>query len=156
MSPVIRANWLLTLLALVLGALLWIDQTRETGTYLRLTSLSPATIQHITLEAGGQTVEKLEKSSEGWRSLVQAAPVKDREWIHHLLHIAELPSLQQFPAPRDLHPFGLDEPRFRLQLNDILISWGSIEPLTRRRYVLVGDQVHLITDGYTHHLHPAE
>lgn len=155
MSPVVRANWILVLLALVLGTLLWLDQGRERATYPRLTPLSPAAIGRITIEAGGRTVERLEKRPGGWRSLLRQTPVEDLEWIRHLLHIAELPSLQRFPAPRDLRPFGLDDPRFRLQLDDTLVSWGSIEPISRRRYVLVDGQVHLVTDGYTHHLHAA-
>jgi hypothetical protein len=155
MSPVIRANWILALLALVLGILLWFDQARKGEAYPRITPLSPATIERITIEAGGQTVAQLEKGPTGWRSIRQQTPVKDLEWIQRLLHIAELPSLQRFPAPRELHSLGLDQPRYRLWLDDTLISWGTIEPLSRRRYVLVDKQIHLITDGYTHHLHAA-
>ena len=155
MTPLVRANWLLALLALFLGTLLWLDHGRESERYPRLTALAPSRIQTITIEAGGQLIEQLQKRGTEWFSKEKRAVVNDTEWIRHLLHIAELPSLRQFPAPADLQPFGLDEPRFRLKLDDTLISWGGIEPLSQRRYVLVGDRVHLITDGYTHHLHAA-
>jgi len=155
MTPLVRANWSLALLALLLGALLWLDHGPENERYPRLTALDPSQIQSITIEAGGRVIEQLQKRGAEWFSKEKQAAVNDGEWIRHLLHIAELPSLQRFHAPSDLQPFGLDEPRFRLKLDHTLISWGGIEPLSQRRYVLVGDQVHLITDGYTHHLHAA-
>ncbi|RTZ74009.1 MAG: hypothetical protein DSZ00_05270 [Gammaproteobacteria bacterium] len=156
MTPLMRANGFLALLAVLLGTLLWWDYHSQQTGYPLLTPLDPATIQHITVEANGQVIEQLQKRGEEWFSRGRQAPVDDTEWIGHLLHIAQLPSLQHFDAPADLQPFGLDKPRFRLIFDDTVIGWGTIEPLSQRRYVLVGDRVHLITDGYTHHLHAAQ
>jgi hypothetical protein len=109
----------------------------------------------VKIETGGETVEELERVNGEWRSRLQHRPVKDREWLKHLLHIAQLPSLARFPVPKDLGPYGLDHPRHRLWFDDTLIEWGGLEPLGRRRYVRVGDTIHVISDGFTHHLHPA-
>ena len=156
MSPVIRANWILAVLALLLGVLLWLDGNRKEESYPPLTSLTPSDIGRVVIENEDRVIEQLRRSEEGWFSESLQAGVEDAEWIGHLLHIAELPSLQRFPAPDDLAPFGLDRPRFRLRLDGTLLEWGGLEPLSQRRYVRVGDRIHLITDGYTHHLRAAK
>jgi len=153
MSPVTRANAVLTLLALVLGLALWWDLERQEAHYPPLTPLHPDQIHQVFIERAGELVEHLRRTATGWRSL--RGPVEDQQWLNHLLHIAELPSLQRFPAPDDLAPFGLAEPAHRLRFNDIWIAWGGLEPVSGRRYVKVADQIHLVSDGYTHHIHPA-
>lgn len=155
MSPVVRANWMLAVVALLLAGLLWLDSRRDEPHYPPLTPLTADQIDRVVIEAQGQVIEQLRRQAEGWTSESLQARVEDREWLGRLLHIAELPSLQRFPAPDNLAPFGLDRPGYRLKFNDILVEWGGLEPLSQRRYVKVGGTIHLITDGYTHHLHAA-
>jgi len=155
-SPVVRANWLLAAVVALLAFALWRSSETPPPTYPPLTPLKPEAIRQVKIEAKGQPVEALERTAQGWRSLLTGKPVTDEAWLDHLLHIAELPSLQRFPAPEDLAPYGLDAPRYRLWFDDVLVEWGALEPLGRRRYVRTGNTVHLVTDGYTHHLHAAK
>lgn len=156
MSPVIRANWILATLSLLLGLLLWFGASGERTSYPPLTPLAVSEIKRVVIEKEGRIIEQLSRSEAGWFSDSLQAGVEDKAWIDHLLHIAELPSLQRFPVPANPAPFGLDRPGYRLRLDDVLLEWGGLEPLRRRRYVRVGNQIHLISDGYTHHLRAAK
>lgn len=152
MSPVVRANWGLAAAALLLGLLFWLEPGSESAHYPFLTLLKPAQINHIQIEVAGKPIVNLTRAQGRWLDEANQEEVGDTVWIERLLHIAELPSLQRFPAPKDLAPFGLDTPGKRLQLNDVVIAWGGLDPVSRLRYVLIGRQIHLITDSYTHHL----
>ncbi len=155
MSPVTRANLLLAAAALALGLALWRTLPPDGPALPPLTPLDPAAIREIRIETGGRLVAHLVRSGDGWRNRLGQRPVKDGEWIDRLLHIAVLPSLRRFPASDDLAPFGLDPPRHRLVLDGLVLEWGGLEPSGRRRYVRVGKTIHLVTDGYTHHLRAA-
>ncbi len=155
MSPVVRANWILAVTAVIL-ALFQLRTPMETAVrHPPLTPLEPERIQSIRIETDGRLVEHLERHREGWFSRMQQTAVTDETWVERLLHMAELPSLTRFPVPRDPTPYGLDRPRHRLWFDGLELQWGGVEPISGRRYVRVGDTVHLVTDGYTHHLHPA-
>ena len=73
--------------------------------------------------------------------------------VDKLLAFAALPSLHSFPAPVDrLEEFGLADAAYHLRLDQVLIRLGNADPVTRGRYVLVDDTVHLVPDHLYHHL----
>ncbi|MEI6353984.1 MAG: DUF4340 domain-containing protein [Methylococcus sp.] len=73
--------------------------------------------------------------------------------IEQLLDITKTKSEAQYPM-KDLKlaPFGLDKPLAILKLNDQVMTFGGTDPLSFRRYVVVGDTLHLVSDGFSHHL----
>jgi hypothetical protein len=73
--------------------------------------------------------------------------------IERLLKIANTASTEHFPLPDgDRAQFGLDPPMAELRLDDTRLEIGGTHPIDHRRYVLVGDTVHLINDHFAHHL----
>lgn len=73
--------------------------------------------------------------------------------LSSLLRITEQKSLGSFPADSEhLARYGLDSPRVTLTLNDLKIAFGDTTPLDQRRYVRVGDRVHLVSDTLYYHL----
>ena len=73
--------------------------------------------------------------------------------IEQLLDITKTKSEVRY-SMKDLKPtpFGLDKPLAILKLNDQLMTFGATDPLSFRRYVEVGETLHLVSDGFSHHL----
>ncbi len=73
--------------------------------------------------------------------------------IEQLLRICTTPSLRRFPAPPGrLTEFGLAPAALQLRLNDRELMFGATDPIHGWRYIRMGDQIHLIGDGFHHHL----
>jgi len=143
-------NLLLFALAGLLGLLVWWLQPQPLPA---LTSLSPEQVERIRIShAGGEEI-LLIRRSDGW-SLDGAPANTDR--IEQLLGICATPSLRRFAVPtEDLRQFGLDRPVLRLWLNDLVLSFGTTDPVHGWRYVRLGETIHLIGDGFHHHLNAA-
>ncbi|MEJ2694895.1 MAG: hypothetical protein P8166_18235 [Candidatus Thiodiazotropha sp.] len=72
--------------------------------------------------------------------------------INQLLAICHTASLERFPTPADTSPFGLAPAPIQLRLDGLTLDIGGTEPVNGWRYVRIGDQIHLIADGFYHHL----
>ncbi|MES9977273.1 MAG: hypothetical protein ABW107_00830, partial [Candidatus Thiodiazotropha sp. 6PLUC5] len=72
--------------------------------------------------------------------------------VKQLLEICRTESLRHFPAPAELKPFGLDQPNLILRLNQTQFSFGTTDPINGWRYVLHRGEIHLIGNGFQHHL----
>lgn len=118
-----------------------------------LTSLQPGEIHYIRLSNPGNPAIELEKREGSWyMTAPRKAPANDDK-IEQLLGIATARSHSHFPLPKErLAEFGLDQPVVRLQLNDLVLEFGNNEPLQFRRYVRIGNELHLISNGFHHHL----
>ncbi|WP_456418098.1 hypothetical protein [Thiolapillus sp.] len=152
MSPVIRANWLLLAMAGLLGFAIYLHSQLQPG-HIPITELNGARISHILIKQENRVIAELQRREHGWINLTSGKSVTRRKWIDKLLHIANLPSLHRFPAAAlDLKAFGLQPPRYLLQLDGQNIRFGDIDPASGWRYVQVDQMIHLISDGYTHYL----
>ncbi len=142
----LRTNLILLTVACLLGAVIW--QAQPPG-FSPLTPLDPASIELIDIsDLSGRHIH-LQKAAGRW--LAEGAPA-NQERIRQLLGICATPSLESFAAPQDLAPFGLDPAPIRLQLNGLTLDFGNTDPVNGWRYVHFEQQVHLIADGYYHHL----
>lgn len=145
-------NLLLLLVAGVLGFAVW--QTQQSDKPERLTNLSVNQISRIDISDLSGRFVRLEKRGDLWQTNETAA---DAERIGQLLNICETPSLMRFEAPADLTPFGLAVPQIVLKLNDETLAFGNTDPVNGWRYVGYAGEIHLIADGFYHHLSaPAE
>ena len=152
MSPVVRANWLLAGLILLLTGWIWLDR-HDTARGRTLTGLHPAEIIHVQLWKGDEPLAELVRKNGQWYWQPEGKAVEDKDWVNRLLHFAELPSLHRFPVDEArLREFGLKPPRYRLLLNDQALEFGMLDPASGLRYLRVGKIIHLITDSYTHEL----
>ncbi len=146
MQRQLRLNLILLAVAGTLGLIIWLS--RPSG-LPPLTPLDPARIERIEISDLSGRLVQLRKTASGWRSAQASA---DRQRIEQLLGICTTPSLERFPAPEDLTPFGLDPATLRLQLDALTLDFGTTDPLNGWRYVLIGKEIHLIADGFYHHL----
>jgi hypothetical protein len=65
-----------------------------------------------------------------------------------LVSLAQATSTARYPAEKtNLHELKLDKPVLTVRFNDLEVALGDTEPLSGRRYALVGGTVHLINDS---------
>jgi len=129
-----------------------IEQPKENP---RLLSLERDAVKQIRIERQGQETVELSRDEQGnWQLLKPLAIAASEFRLSSLLRITEQKSLGSYPADAErLTRFGLDKPRVTLTLNDTTrIAFGNSTPLDQRRYVQVGDRVHLISDSLYYHL----
>jgi hypothetical protein len=116
-----------------------------------LTQLVPGNIQKIHIQTAGQPRIELEKVAGRWQMLTPFTVSANQERISQLLKITQANSLAAYPMDQvDARQLQLDQPMLTLTLNDVSLRFGNTAPLGGSRYVQVGNDVHLITDRYSH------
>lgn len=142
----LRLNLILLALAGLLGILIW--QSRPPA-FPPLTGLDPAAVSQIEIRDRSGRQVRLSRRDNGWQSGGNPA---DQTRVARFLGICRTPSLERFAAPEDLTPFGLEPAPIRLQLDELTLDIGATDPVNGWRYVRIGQQIHLIADGFYHHL----
>lgn len=142
----LRTNLLLLLVIILLAVVVWWSQPEPVA---RLSALTPEQITKIEISSPPRDTLIMTLSGDQWLIGGEAA-LNSR--VKQLLEICQTPSLSQFPAPLDLKPFGLDQPGMVLQLNQAQFLFGDLDPINGWRYVLHKHKIHLIGDGFQHHL----
>lgn len=118
-----------------------------------LTKLKPEEIHYIRISDNRGRNLVLEKQQGVWRMTRPYDKAANEIRINQLLGIANTRSFSHFAVPEErLAEFDLDPASIRLQLNDVVLEVGGNEPLRFRRYVRIGNQLHLISNGFHHHL----
>jgi len=153
-TRLLRANLWLLAAVLALGLMAWFEPGLETGEELApLTPLSPAEVRGLRLFQGERLVLGLELTESGWQLSAPVSGAADADRVRQLLGLLQTPSLRHFPVPAERHgEFGLAEPEFILEVDGVPIAFGGLDPVSQQRYVLYGGEVHLIGDGFRHHL----
>lgn len=78
-----------------------------------------------------------------------AAPDK----INNLLKILHVISQVDHPIDhKRLKAFGLKPPKITLELDDLTIAFGAIAPISRQRYLRIGEKLYRVNDNFYHHL----
>lgn len=146
-----RRTWLNVWLAAALAVLVWVvwqEPGHAPKPAAKLTTLSPDSVAQVTLVNGSGTL-KLTKQGGRWQVQapyeIAANPVR----VADLLQVAMAESHAQFSAAgKDPAAFGLAEPAITLRLDGTELKFGSTTPVDQRRYVQIGDTIHLIDDQY--------
>ncbi len=150
-----RARWAVNLALLILVAVLGalaqreIEQERR---ILTLTGLDPARIDEIGLERPGKPSIRLLRDGSGWRMESPYQVAANAVRIARFTGIAATPVHRSLPETAAAERVGVEPGRVRLTLDGLVLRVGDIEPIDQRRYVAVGGQIHLIDDGFHHHL----
>ena len=161
MKPLTRTNLALAAAALLLGLVNWFEPGRTPATAEPVSSVDVELVRELKLYRAQELAVSLKREGGRWLRLPPlpddcadpGCEIGQPELIRQWLHFAELPSQHSFVAPSDrLHEFGLDQPGYRLQLDDLSILVGDLDPGSRMRYLLVDGRIHLISDSYYHTL----
>lgn len=151
-----KRGWInLGLLALV--AVLALIALRDPGREIRpglqpLTPLDPRRIERIHIANHNGPAFLLERRDREWWMSEPHQVAANTPRIEILLDIASTPSFEHFALPRErLDEFELLTPKAELQLDDTTLIFGGTHPYNYRRYVRIGDTLHLINDHFPHH-----
>jgi len=147
-----KRQWLnvgLLLAVAALAGVVWYQAGRPSKEALPAVSdLAPASVNKIEIIRAHDNVVLIGQNGMWWmREPVRIAA--NRFEVENVLRVLSAESLARFPtAGRDLAAFGLAEPEVRLRFNGTELAFGGLTPVDQRRYVQVGNTVHLITDRY--------
>jgi hypothetical protein len=111
-----------------------------------LTPLKPDEITRIVLDHPGEDTLRLEKQDGAWALTAPVSAAAELLEVSSLIGLAERQIRQTLEGEVDLSRLNLDPPEFTVMLDDIEVAFGRLEPLQYRRYVRIGDAVHLIED----------
>lgn len=140
-------NLVLLLVVAGLGLLAWLEPGRTPEPQAaKITTLNPSAIERIRIERPADTVEMVRRDGR-WQLIAPMTAPANGIRTDAIVSIAAIESLNQQPiAGLDLASYGLAQPKARLLLDDTVIDFGAAAPLDNRRYVRVGDTLHLIPD----------
>lgn len=149
-----RVNLGLALIAAVLGLVVWLEPGLDrSGELPPLTAITPGSVSSLRVFQSGEVSMALELTADGWRLTAPHAGPANAERVRQLLGVLQTPSLRQLTvSPERYGAFGLDAPDLVLEVDGLPIAFGGLDPVTSQRYVLVEGVVHLIGDGFRHHL----
>lgn len=151
MNSRISLNLVLLAIVATLGAVVFLEPGKTPPETHPLAGIDEKGLSAITLQ-NRETI-RFEKLNGHW-SLVEPfkAPANEIR-IHQLIDIAKTNSEANYPLDaNNLVPFELDKPRAVLSLGETVFSFGGSDPINMRRYVRVGDGLHLVSDDFFHHL----
>jgi hypothetical protein len=145
-------NWiLLGAVAILAAAAYFLPRQGNTPPPPLIAGISPDAIDHIHIQRAGQPDIELVRKGGHWRLTAPLQAAANGFRADALASVVAADSERSFNAAgADLGKFGLDPPRARLRLNEAHINVGGTEPITGRRYVQVGDTIHLIPDDFFH------
>ncbi|MFA5626311.1 MAG: DUF4340 domain-containing protein [Thiohalomonadaceae bacterium] len=140
-------NLSLFLLVILVALLAWLEPGRQADPITpTLTTLDPASINHIRVERPAGVIE-LQREQDQWWLTTPSKAIANPVRINAIISVASSASLgQQHLDEEELAPYGLAQPEVRLWLDELQIDFGGKAPLDNRRYVRVGNTLHVITD----------
>jgi hypothetical protein len=143
----------LFLFVLVLAALVIWEPGQEQEAISKLSSLAPGDIKRIHIQRDALQDVELEKQDGRWQMLSPFQVAADKTRVGALLRLVDTTSHVHFPAAgRQLADYGLDPVLAQVRFDDHLFQFGALEHISKRRYVLLDNEIHLVTDLFYHQL----
>ncbi|CAL1238868.1 DUF4340 domain-containing protein [Candidatus Methylocalor cossyra] len=144
-------NLALLVVVAILGALAFFEPFKKKPESIPIATVDENALTTLTLK--NKDTITFEKKDGHWRLVAPfAAPANDTR-VRQLIDIAKANSDARYPLkPEDRAKFGLDKPKASLVLGSTTLVFGDSDPINMRRYVEVGDTLHLVNDDFFHHL----
>jgi hypothetical protein len=114
-----------------------------------LTNLAPAEVKHVFIHQSSGLEVQLSRTDDTWMIDSPIHAYANEFRLEPLLRVAEAESYATFGVQgQDLKKYRLDPPLATLRVDDVELAFGGTEPINNRRYVRIGDTIHLIDDQY--------
>ncbi len=139
----------LLLLAIVTALVLTVVWKRQQDAEpaVPLVAFGEDDIRHIVVRHPEKPAIELQRDGAHWRITAPFSAPAETVEVAGILNLATLESERQLPAASvDLAELELDPPKYEVQLNDTVLQFGGLEPIEYRRYIRIGDTVHLVPD----------
>jgi hypothetical protein len=143
----------LALLGIValLGALAYFEPGKQQAEAKPIASVDEGALTTLTLKNKETIV--FEKKDGHWRLVAPIQAPANEIRVRQIIEIAQSTSEADYPLkPEDFPKFELDKPKATLILGNATLVFGGSDPINLRRYVQVGDTLHLVNDNFFHHL----
>lgn len=154
MTRLARATAAMAVGVLLLALLAWLEPGLRHDAQARpLTDMAADAVRVLRIFDRSGLVLGLERVGAGWE-LTSPGPVPaNATRVDRLLGLLATPSLRNIgPVEGRLAEFGLEPPEFIVEFDGASVAFGGLDPVSGQRYVSFGGEVHLIGDGYRHHL----
>lgn len=134
----------------VIAALFWLAAREDAGDRPMLETAT-ADIERIQAWEGDRLHWSLVRDGEQWRIDEPLQAPAHPERVAMILQLLRAPVRGRYAvADVELARFGLDEPALTVRVNGQTLNLGDGEPVQRRRYVQLGDEVLLVDDLVFH------
>ncbi len=144
---------LLVTVALLAGVVLWEPGLRGPAPPDRLSHIPARDIRQIAISRPAQADVRLQRRDTRWHLVEPIALPANELRVRSILRVLNATSHGRMrAASQDLERFGLAAPKASLVLDQLRLDFGDSEPLDGRRYVRLGDTVHLTDDDTLHQL----
>ncbi len=144
-------NLILLISVGILGAVAFFEPGKTKPVSKPLVQLDEKALTSITLT--NRETMTFEKINGHWSLTTPFKAPANEIRIRQLIEIAKSNSEASYPLdPANLVPFELDTPRATLTLGTAHFLFGGTDPINMRRYVQVGETLHLVSDDFFHHL----
>lgn len=104
-----------------------------------LLSLSADEIHSIVVAHPDEAAIVLERRGDGWHLTAPVEWPADEFEVASLLNLAQVPVRRPIADDVDAAAIGLSPPDYVIQLNDVELQFGGIEPLSYQRFVRVDE-----------------
>lgn len=141
-------NLVLFIVVISLASIIYFSE--ETSTELeRLTTIDVADITSITIHHN-QNSTVIVKQQDGQWQITRPVNIAANDFrISSVLELINAPVHNKYSADEiDPASTGLDRPSTTVQLNDMHIAFGIVNPATDLRYIRLGDTIYTIEDVY--------
>lgn len=140
-------NLFLLLLAIGLGAFLFVDEIDQNG-IKKLSDISADSINQISIHHNQREII-LNKSDQQWRLMEPIEISANQFRIKTLLNLPGTNSYAQYNADDlELKKFDFDKIDTQISFNNTKVSFGMVNPLNNLRYVKINNELHLIDDHF--------
>lgn len=103
--------------------------------------------QQIINQTAHSTRIEIKKSADKWQITKPIKADVDTQKIQHLLTLLSDPISAHYPLKgKDLSLFGLDKERVSVSFNRIKIQFGSLNPITHKRYLRKGETIYIVSE----------
>jgi len=151
MKPRLLVNLGLLALIAVLATIAILKPGKNEVESTPLLALDLQGLNRVTLKNKETLV--FEKKEGLWNLTAPFVAPVNQVRVGQLLDITKAVSEANYSVqPDDLAQFGLDTPQAVLGLDDMTLQFGSTDPIKMRRYVRIGETLHLVEDNFFHHL----
>lgn len=142
----------LILIGLIIG-LYWFNTYDNSAEHEmpQLSSLISNNIHNITISRPDIADIVLEKSASGWQITQPIKAIANNKRVELLLSFLNTPSYAQITIGdgQSISQFELEPANIVLTLDQNRVQFGGLEPISKHRYVLIDNVIHLITDRIT-------
>ena len=113
----------------------------------------PESVQSIRLIRPDKPDVLLQKVDDAWQLRAPFTSPANASRARALSSLAAASIIRSYRVDElSLKAIALSPPRFHIQLDDLELALGAVEPVHKLRYLRIGDRVHLVPNEITHHL----